>query len=123
MISEDTVKDTMDEVLQKLEEELIKENKEYKLTARQKDKWIKYTITKEYPAGMPWEDQEEKKKKKQGSNNSCLAFVFHVHCPEEQCLATLLNRAKYLNLWHEHWGGVAFMVEQPDFTTPAGVKD
>jgi hypothetical protein len=37
-ISEDTVKETMDEVLQKLEEELIKENKEYKLTARQKDK-------------------------------------------------------------------------------------
>ena len=46
----------MDEVLQKLEEELIKDNKEYKLTARQKDKWIEYTIMKEYPGGMPWED-------------------------------------------------------------------
>ena len=31
LISEDTVKETMDEVLQKLEEELIKDNKEYKL--------------------------------------------------------------------------------------------
>jgi hypothetical protein len=72
---------------------------------------------------MPWEDQEEKKKKKQGSNGSCLAFIFHAHCPEEQCLAILLNCAKYLNLWHKHLGGVAFMVEQPDFTTPAGVKD
>jgi hypothetical protein len=30
---------------------------------------------------------------------------------------------KYLNLWHEHWGGVAFTVEQLDFTTPVGVKD
>ncbi len=30
----------MDEVLQKLEEELIKDDKEYKLTTRQKDKWI-----------------------------------------------------------------------------------
>jgi hypothetical protein len=123
-ILEDTVKDTMDEVLQKLEEELIKDDKEYKLTARQKDKWIKYSITKEYQGGMPWEDQEEKKKKKQGSNNSQLAFIFHVHCPDEQCLTTsLLERTKYLNLWLEHWGGVAFMVEQLDFTTPTRVKD
>ncbi len=72
---------------------------------------------------MSWEDQEEKKKKKQGSNSSQMAFVFHVHWPEEQHLAALLDRAKYLNLWHKHWGEVAFMVEQPDFTTPPGVKD
>jgi hypothetical protein len=123
LISEDTVKDTVDEILQKLEEALIKDDKEYKVTARQKDKWIKYAIRKEYPGGMPWEDQEEKKKKKQGSNNSHLAFVFHIHCPEGQHLATLLNRSKYLNLRHEQWGGVALMVEQPDFTMPAGVKD
>jgi hypothetical protein len=38
-------------------------------------------------------------------------FIFHALCPEEQCLAILLNRAKYLNLWHKHWGGVAFRVE------------
>ena len=49
--------------------------------------------------------------------------MFHVHRPEEQRLATLLNRTKHLNLWHKHWGGVAFTVQQPDFTTPAGVKD
>jgi hypothetical protein len=123
LISEDTVKETVDEVLQKLEDELIHNDKEYKLTVRQKENWIKYTITKEYPGGMPWEDQAEKKKKKQGSNNSRLAFVFHVHHPEEQHLTTLLDSTKYRNLWHEHWGGVAFTVEQPDFTTPAGVKD
>jgi hypothetical protein len=72
---------------------------------------------------MPWEDQSEKKKKKQAPNTSQLAFVFHVHRPEEKRLATLLDRAKYRNLWYEHWGGIAFTVEQPDFTTPAGVKD
>jgi hypothetical protein len=47
---------------------------------------------------MPWEDQEDKKKKKQISNSAQLAFVFRVHCPEEQRLATLLDRAKHLNL-------------------------
>ncbi len=52
-----------------------------------------------------------------------MAFVFHVLWPEEQCIAALLGRVKYLNLWQEHWGGVAFTVEQPDFTTPPGVKD
>ncbi len=103
----------MDEVLQNLEDELIHDHddKDYKLTVRQKENWIKYAITKEYPGGIPWEDQAEKKKKQQASNNSCLAFVFHVHCPDEQQLATLLDRAKYRNLWYEHWGGVAFTVE------------
>ena len=82
-----------------------------------------YAITKEYPGRMPWEDQAEKKKKKQSLNNARMAFIFHVHCPDEQQLATLLDRAKYHNLWYEHWGGVASTVEQPDFATPAGVKD
>ncbi len=52
-----------------------------------------------------------------------MAFMFHVHRPEEQRLAILLDQAKHLNLWHDHWGGVAFTVQQPNFTTPMGVKD
>ena len=122
-ISEDTVKDIVDEVLQTLEDELIRDDKDYKLTVRQKEQWIKYAITKEYPGGMPWEDQAEKKKKPQAATNSRLAFVFHVHRPDEQRLANLLETAKYRNLWYEHWGGVAFTVEQPGFNNPAGVKD
>jgi len=89
----------------------------------QKEQWIKYAVTKEYPGGMPWEDQAEKKKKLQAANNARLAFVFHVHRPDEQRLANLLESAKYRNLWYKHWGGVAFTVEQPGFNTPAGVKD
>jgi hypothetical protein len=81
-----------------------------------------YKPQQEHPGGMPWDNQEEKKKKKQGSNSSRLVFIFHTLHPEEQCLAILLERAKYLNLWHKHWGGIAFRVEQPDFTTPVGVK-
>ena len=91
----------MDKVLQELEAELKKNDKDYKLPVGQKGKWINYAITKEYPGSMPWEDQEDKKKKKQGSNSSRLVFIFHVHCPEGQRLAILLNCAKYLNLWHE----------------------
>lgn len=122
-ISEDTVKEIVDEVLQNLEDELIRDDKDYKLTVRQKEQWIKYAVTKEYPGGMPWEDQAEKKKKLQAANNARLAFVFHVHRPDEQRLANLLESAKYRNLWYKHWGGVAFTVEQPGFNTPAGVKD
>ena len=92
-ISEDTVKEIVDEVLQNLEDELIRDDKDYKLTVRQKEQWIKYAVTKEYPGGMPWEDQAEKKKKLQAANNSRLAFVFHVQRPDEQRLATLLERA------------------------------
>jgi hypothetical protein len=99
-ISEDAVNEMVDKVLQTLEVEveLIQNNMNYKSPLGQKDKWIRYTIMKEYPCGMSWEDQEEKKKKKQGSNSSRLAFVFHIHWPEEQRLAASLNRAKYLNL-------------------------
>jgi hypothetical protein len=122
-VSEETVKETVDKVLQELEAELIKNDKDYKVPIKQKGKWMQYAITKEYPGGMPWEDQDEKKKKKQGSNSLRLAFIFHIHRPEEQRLKILLDRAKHLNLWHKHWGGVAFTVEQPDFTTSAGVKD
>jgi len=122
-IPKDTVKEIVDGVLQKLEDELIQEDQDYKLTGRQKEQWINYAITKEYPGGMPWEDQAEKKKKLQAANSSRLAFVFHVHRPDEQRLAHLLRTTKYRNLWYEHWGGVAFTVEQPGFNTPAGVKD
>jgi hypothetical protein len=123
-IAKESVKETVDTVLQRLEADLLGNDKDYKVPIGQKGKWIQYyAITKEYPGGMPWEDQEDKKKKKQISNSAWLAFVFHVHRPEEQQLATLLNCAKHLNLWHEHWGGVAFTVQQPDFTTPTGVKD
>ncbi len=109
--------------MQRLEADLLGNDKDYKVPIGQKGKWIQYAITKEYPGDMPWEDQEDKKKKKQISNSARLAFVFHVQRPEEQRLATLLDPAKHLNQWHEHWGGVAFTVHQPDFTTPAGVKD
>ena len=63
LISEDTVKETVDKVLQKLEDELIRDDKDYKLTVRQKENWIKYAITKGYPGGMPWEDQAEKRRR------------------------------------------------------------
>jgi hypothetical protein len=72
-ITEETVKEAVDVVLQELEAELIKNDKDYKIPVGQKGKWIKYAITKEYPGGMPWEDQEEKKKKKKGYNSSLLA--------------------------------------------------
>jgi hypothetical protein len=48
-----------------------------------------------------------------------------IRCPPSQvyywlkrkgCLGEDVNRL-------EHWGGVAFTVQQPDFTTPTGVKD
>jgi hypothetical protein len=75
-ISEDTVKETVDEVLQKLEDELIHDDKDYKLTVRQKEHWIKDAITKEYPGGMPWEDQAEKKKKLQAANKLSSGLCF-----------------------------------------------
>ncbi len=86
-ISEELVKETIDTVLQGLEADLLKNDKDYKVPIGQKGKWIQYASTKEYPGGMPWEDQEDTKKKKQTSNSSRLAFVFHVHRPEARGIA------------------------------------
>ncbi len=46
----------------------MKTDNEYKLPKDQRQNWINYTVTREYPPRMPWEDAEEKKKK-QGGNN------------------------------------------------------
>jgi hypothetical protein len=51
---------------------LLQTDSEYKLTKDQRQNWIKYAATREFPPGMPWEDAEEKKKK-QGKNNARLA--------------------------------------------------
>jgi hypothetical protein len=51
-ISEETVTEIVDVVLQELEVELIKNDKDNKILVGQKGKWIKYAITTEYPGSM-----------------------------------------------------------------------
>ncbi len=53
-IEEEVIKYTLDKVLSVLEQDLIRSDSDYKLTVRQKEQWIKYAITKEYPGGMHW---------------------------------------------------------------------
>ncbi len=73
-IEEEVIKQTLDEELASLESTLLVTDRDYKLTKTQQENWIKYTVIKEFPAGMPWEDAEEKKKK-QGNNNARLAYI------------------------------------------------
>jgi len=68
-IEEEVIKDTLDKVLSELEKDLIKTDSDYKLTKDQRQNWIDYAVTREFPPGMPWEDADEKKKK-QGGNNA-----------------------------------------------------
>jgi len=76
-IKEEVIKDTLDKVLSVLEQDLIRSDSDYKLTKDQRQNWIDYAITREFPPEMPWEDAE-KKKKKQGGNNARLAYVLQV---------------------------------------------
>jgi hypothetical protein len=68
-MEEEVMKRTLDEVLADLEGKLLDTDSKYKLTKDQRQNWIKYAVTREFPPGMPWEDAEEKKKK-QGNNNA-----------------------------------------------------
>ncbi len=77
-IKEDVIKRTLDEELASLECTLLVTDSDYKLTKNQQKNWIKYAVTKEFPARMPWEDAEEKKTK-QGNNNTRLAYPLQVH--------------------------------------------
>jgi hypothetical protein len=60
-IEEEIIKQTMDKELKVLENKLLLTNKNYKLTREQSRNWVKYTVIREFPAGMPWEGTEEKK--------------------------------------------------------------
>ncbi len=93
-IEEEVIKRTIDKELQEIELRLIADNNaEYKFPQRRTSKRLKYVVVREYPAGMPWEGAEEKKQK-QGTNNTRLAFIFHVHEPDYVRMATLLTFAK-----------------------------
>ena len=81
-IEEEVIRRTIDKELQQIEQRLISDNNaEYKFPQHCISKWLKYAVVREYPAGMPWEGAEEKKQK-QGTNNACLAIIFHVHEPD-----------------------------------------
>ena len=80
-IEEDVIKDTLDKVLSELECTLLQTDSEYKLTKDQRQNWINYAVTREFPPGMPWEEAEEKKKK-QGGNKARLAYVVQVYQPD-----------------------------------------
>jgi hypothetical protein len=60
-IEEEVIKVTLDEELTKIEQTLLTTNKSYKLTREQSKNWIRYTVVRDYPMGMPWEGLEEKK--------------------------------------------------------------
>ncbi len=113
-IEEEVIRRTINEELQQIEQRLISNNNaEYKFPQHRISKWRKYTVVREYPAGMPWEGAEEKNQK-QGTNNARLAFIFHVHEPDYARMATLLTFSKEWKVWHKHWGNTAFTVEIPN---------
>jgi len=120
-IKEEVIKDTLDKVLSDLEQELLRTNSDYKLTKNQRQNWIDYTVTREFPPGMPWEDAEEKKKK-QGSNNARLAYVLQVCQQDFDRLSNLCHMAKQHKLWANHWGNTAFTVKIPEMDSQQGEK-
>jgi hypothetical protein len=61
-IEEEVIRQTINKELQKIEQRLISDNNaEYKFPQHRISKWLKYTVVRDYPAGMPWERAEEKK--------------------------------------------------------------
>jgi hypothetical protein len=112
-IEEEVIKWTLDKELASLESTLLVTDRGYKLTKIQRENWIKYTVIKEFPAGMPWEDAEEKKKKK-GNKNTRLVYVLQAHQPDYKRLKNLCQIATQCTMWHKHWGIAAFTVEIPE---------
>ncbi len=100
-IKEDMIKGIVDKVLVDLECMLFCTDSKYKLTKDQRQNWIKYAVTKEFPPWMLWEDVEEKKKK-QGSNNAWLAYILQVYQPDYERIKTLCHIAKQRKLWLPH---------------------
>jgi hypothetical protein len=120
-IKEDIIKQTMDKELKAIEENLLLTDKNFKLTREQSKNWIRYTVVKDFLAGMPWEGLD-KKKQKQGTSNAWLAYVLHVHQPDHKQMKTLLAYAKDKNIWHKIWSNSTFTIKTPYEREPIGVK-
>ncbi len=120
-IEEDIIKQTMDKELKKIESTLLLSDKKYKLTREQSKNWIRYTVVKDFPAGIPWEGLEEKKQK-QGTSNARLAYMLQVYQPDHKRMKTLLAYAKEKNIWHKIWGNPTFTIKTPDERESIGVK-
>jgi hypothetical protein len=120
-IEEEIIKQTMDEELRVLENKLQLTNKNYKLTREQSKTWGKYTVVREFTAGMLWEGTE-KKKQRQGTNNARLAYVMYVYQPDYERMKMLLAYVKEKDVWHKHWGNVAFTIKLQDKRSSQGAK-
>jgi len=120
-IEEKMIKDTLDKVLSELECTQLQTDSEYKLTKDQHQNWINYTVNREFPPGMPWENAEEKKKK-QGGSNARLAYVLQVYQPDYDRISKLCHMAKQRTLWANHWGNTDFTVEIPENNSQQGKK-
>jgi hypothetical protein len=120
-IEEEEIQKMLSKVLVDLKCTLLETGSEYELTKDQRNNWIKYAVTKEFPPGMPWEDAEEKKKK-QGNNNTRLAYILQVYQPDYEQFRNLCQIAKQRKLWLQHWGNVAFTVEIPENNSQQGEK-
>ncbi len=68
-IEEEVIKNTLDKKLMEIEQDLLTTDTAYKLTHEQSKNWIRFTVVREYPMGMPWEGIEEKKQK-QGTTSA-----------------------------------------------------
>ncbi len=96
-IKEEIIKQTMDKELKRIKQTLLLTNKDYKLTRKQSNNWMRYAVIKEILLGMPWEGIEEKKQK-QGTSNSRLTYGLHVHQRDYKRMKYLLAYAKYKNI-------------------------
>jgi hypothetical protein len=99
LIEEEVIKRTLDEELACLQSTLLVTDSNYKLTKNQQENWTKYTVIKEFPPGMPWEDAEEKNKKHR-NNNTRLVYVLQVHQPDYERLKNLCQIAKQHKMWN-----------------------
>jgi hypothetical protein len=77
-IEEEVIKNTLNEKLMEIEQDLLTSDTNYKLTREQSKNWVRFAVVRDYPMGMPWEGIEEKKQK-QGTSRACLAYGLHVH--------------------------------------------
>jgi hypothetical protein len=120
-IEEEIIKQTMDGELKVLEKNLLLTDKNYKLMREQSKNWVKYSVVRGFPAGMLWEGMEEKKQK-QGTNNARLAYILHVYQPDYKWMKILPAYAYVKDVWHKHWGNVAFTIKLPAKCSSQGAK-
>jgi hypothetical protein len=78
--------------------------------------WMKFEVIKDWPEGMPWENDGDSRKKREPNGRLCFQFI--VKTEHNQRFESLLAAAKDRDMWRAPFGKYAHTIKMPPRDVP-----